>query len=252
MTFDDGTHDFPSAIEPGLSSGKPDVPVLPPKGLARVFYNPGLGIAFAIVFIFSILFLVYIYTFMGHFMVINIPPPEPVPQWAIDLAQQSGMKFPTPTPSPDHLMMTDIVGQNGRLVTYFIVIAGTIFVCWPIIALGIHLLARLAGGKGSFVEMAAAIGYTYVPKVLGMILIVLIVAMLPVYKVDMANYHDRSDLLRYLDPSSIYLLMFTSISQVCLILSCCLGVVAVRQVEKVNWMTATLIVGIPLVLYLLL
>lgn len=188
---------------------------------------------------------------MGHIMVVNIPPPEPVPQWAINLAQQSGMNFPTPTPSPDHLMMSDILGQNGRLITYLIVIVGTVFICWPITALGLHLLARLAGGKGSFVEMAAAIGYTYIPKVLGMILVVLVVALLPVYRVDMANYHDSSDLLRYLDASSIYVWTITGISKVCLILSCCLGVVAVKQVEKVNWLTATLIVGIPLLLYLI-
>jgi hypothetical protein len=148
----------------------------PPQGLARLFRKPGPGIAAVIVLALSVLVVAYIYSFLGHFIVINLPPPDPVPQWAIDLARQSGMSFPTPTPAPDHLLMSEILAASGRLGLYMLIVGGTVFICWPIIALGLHLLARLAGGKGSYGEMLAAIGYTYVPKVIGMFLVVLVVA----------------------------------------------------------------------------
>lgn len=235
-----------------VPAGSQDNDQMPLRSLARLFDQPSLGIAFVIMLFYSFLIFVFIYTVAGHIMLVNLPQPEPVPQAINDMMQQSGMPtFPAPTPAPDHQLATDNPEMRSTIVPAAAVAAAIIFIFWPIIAAGLHLLAKLADGEGSFGDTAAAIGYTYVPKIIAMILVIFTVAMmLPVFRIDVSNYHS-GDIAKYIDISPGYSWAVKITTVVGLLCSSCLGAVAIWRIEKVSLSAAAFIVGIPLALYLL-
>ena len=210
---------------------------------ARAFGKPNLLLGAAIVLLNTALFFTFMYTAMGHFIAVNIPQPDPVPQWVLDVNKNMGVSIPTP--GPDHIRLN----ETDEAVRLMLVASIIIFVIWPLVALGLHVIAKLFGGKGSFAAVTAAIGYSYVPKVVALILAIFIVWALPVYQIDASTYHS-GDIAGLVDGN----ISFPAIKLVLdagIIGSSCLGVVAIRYAERVSWPVAALIVGVPLLICLL-
>lgn len=137
-------------------------------------------------------------------------------------------------------------------ITVAIVLIG-----WVIATAIVHYMAIFLGGEGKFSpEMLTAIGYTYVAKIPFDLIAVLFIVMTPVVAVPViTGTATTADLKPYVEAmTSFYYNPFfigsIVVGFIGLIYSCYLGMLAVKNGDKVSMLTAAIVVGVPMVIYI--
>lgn len=159
-------------------------------------------------------------------------------------------------------IMTTHFAQGGPadMVTILVSMAistAIVLIGWVIATAIVHYFAIFLGGEGKFSpEMLTAIGYTYVAKIPFDILGVLLIMLTPVVIVPVITATSgTAELKPYVDAmASFYYNPFflgsILVGFIGVIYSCYLGMIAVKNGDKVSMTTAAIVVGVPMVIYL--
>ena len=130
-----------------------------------------------------------------------------------------------------------------------------VLLLWPIVTVILHVLALFFGGKGKlYPQMLTAIGYTDIVKIITYLISIILFTQLPYATITISNTNVLS-ILSSVTSNAVYQSGFYKagiiITLLGVILSSILGVFAVKNGEKLSLMTAAIVVGIPLAIYVI-
>lgn len=147
---------------------------------------------------------------------------------------------------------SDIIGLVLRIIIALAL--------WPIITGILHLFALMLGGEGKYnPNMLTAIGYTNVIKIIPAIVAMLLVLFTPVVTIPMTPgaIPTAEDMTNIVNAYKTYLfnpffLLSFVVGFIGILWSCYLGMLAVKNGEKLSMVTSAIVVGVPLLIYLVL
>lgn len=145
-------------------------------------------------------------------------------------------------------------GMTG-IMTIVSVAMGLIvpFILWVIVTAVLYLFSMVFGGEGKFLALLTGIGYSQLPKILATIVLAALLTQAPVLTYEISST-GQTTLLdgpeggRLTDPMSI---LQQAVGLIGLLWSCLIGIFAVKHVLKLSTKSAAIVVGVPLVLYLI-
>ena len=154
----------------------------------------------------------------------------------------------------------DVPGMDSTsglqsIITLVTLVFGLIvpFIYWLIISGVLHLFSMAFGGSGKFYpHIVTGIGYSEIVKIFAIIISILLLTQTPVITLEISssNLSSVTSMAKDLYSSPFYIL-----SQIVLVLgllwSSYLGALAIKEGEKLTMTQALMVVGIPLVLYLI-
>ena len=155
-----------------------------------------------------------------------------------------------------NIVFTDSAGINAetlKMVMYVFGL-GTVLVMtlllWPIITAILHVFSMVFGGDGKFYpQILTGIGYSYLPKLIAAAIAIGLAAMLPVTTVELSSTGGYN--IPSATSAGTLSLATTAVNLLFLLWSCYLGALAIKHGEKVSMTNALIVVGVPLVIYLL-
>jgi len=152
----------------------------------------------------------------------------------------------------------DVPGSTAGLqsiITLVTLVFGLIvpFIYWLIVSGVLHLFSMAFGGSGKFYPpIVTGIGYSEIVKIFAIIISILLLTQAPVITLEISssNLSSVTSMAKDLYSSPFYIL-----SQLVMVLgllwSSYLGALAIKEGEKLTMTQALMVVGIPLVLYLI-
>lgn len=158
--------------------------------------------------------------------------------------------------SASHLTYTYDTNMPAGLETFTLIstlVMGLLvpLISWPIIAGVLHLFSMVFGGDGKFYpHMMTAIGYSELVKILTTIVAIVLLTQTPVVtlEISMSNPYAAVDAAKVLYENPFYIAS-TIVGLLGLLWSCCIGVLAVKNGEKLTMTQAAIVVGVPLIIY---
>lgn len=128
-------------------------------------------------------------------------------------------------------------------------------ILWLVITGILHVFAMLLGGKGKYYpQMLTALGYTDVVKIIAIIITILLYTQLPYVTVDITSTNTFaiiSSVSSTAITQSIYHRAGSIIMLLGVIISSLLGVFAIKNGEKLTLVQSAIVVGIPLLIYVI-
>ncbi|OPY26397.1 MAG: Yip1 domain protein [Methanocella sp. PtaU1.Bin125] len=142
----------------------------------------------------------------------------------------------------------------ASIMTIFTAVIGLIapFVLWVIITAVLYLFSMVFGGEGKFLALLTGIGYSQLPKIIVTLILAVLLTQAPVitYEISSSGQTRVVDGDQAVGLSSPISIAQQIIGLIGLLWSCLMGVFAVKHVLKLSTKSAALVVGIPLVIYL--
>lgn len=139
------------------------------------------------------------------------------------------------------------------IITIITVVMGLImpFILWVIITAVLYLFSMVFGGEGKFMNVLSAIGYSTLPKIFAIIVSILLLTQAPVITMEISSSNPMSSLSAATDfYKNTFVMLSSLIVLVGLVWSSVLGIFGIKHTEKLSMKSAALVVGIPLVLYI--
>jgi len=128
-------------------------------------------------------------------------------------------------------------------------------ILWLIITGILHVFAMLFGGKGKYYpQMLTTLGYTDMVKIIAIIITIVLYTQLPYVTVDITSSNTFAIISAVSSTAitqSIYHRAGSIIMLLGVIISSLLGVFAVKNGEKLTLVQSALVVGIPLLIYVI-
>lgn len=127
------------------------------------------------------------------------------------------------------------------------------FILWVIVTAVLYLFSMVFGGEGKFMALLTGIGYSQLPKIFATIILAVLLTQAPVLTYEISS-SGQTRLLdgdgggQLSDPMSI---LQQAVGLIGLLWSCLMGIFAVKHVLKLSTKSAAIVVGLPLVLYLI-
>jgi hypothetical protein len=136
-------------------------------------------------------------------------------------------------------------------MTAITVVTGLIlpFILWVIIAAVLYLFAMVFGGEGKFLALLSCIGYSQLPKIFVTLILLVLLTQAPVITYEISS-SGQTTILDGGTSSSLLTIAQQIVGLIGLLWSCLIGVFAVKYILKLSTKSAALVVGVPLVLYL--
>ncbi|MGA9138992.1 MAG: Yip1 family protein [Methanocella sp.] len=143
-------------------------------------------------------------------------------------------------------------GLTG-IMTAITVVTGLIlpFILWVIITAVLYLFAMVFGGEGKFLALLSGIGYSQLPKIFVTLILVVLLTQAPVITYEISSSGQTRILDTGASTSSLLTIVQQIVGLIGLLWSCIIGVFAVKYILKLSTKNAALVVGVPLVLYLI-
>lgn len=148
--------------------------------------------------------------------------------------------------------MEQVAGLQ-TITTIVTLIAGLVvpLIAWPIIAGGLHLFSMAFGGSGKFYpHILTSIGYSELVKIFAVIVAILLLTQAPVITVELSSSSltAATSAAKQLYSNPFYILS-NLVMLIGLLWSCYLGALAIKHGEKLSMTSALIVVGVPLVIY---
>ncbi|MCD1294380.1 hypothetical protein CUJ83_05125 [Methanocella sp. CWC-04] len=123
---------------------------------------------------------------------------------------------------------------------------------WPIVTGILHLFSMVFGGDGKFYpNMLTAIGYTDVVKIIFVIVSIILLTQTPYVTLEISQSNPTGTISALNELyGNVFYIASTIVGLLGLLWSCWLGVLAIKNGEKLSMTQALIVVGVPLVLYL--
>jgi hypothetical protein len=149
---------------------------------------------------------------------------------------------------------TDTMSGLRSIITVITLVFGLImpFISWMIVSGILHLFSMAFGGSGKFYPpVVTGIGYSAIVKIFAVIIAILLLTQTPVITLEISssNLSGIASMAKDLYSSPFYILS-QIVVLVGLLWSSYLGALAIKEGEKLTLTQALMVVGIPLVLYL--
>lgn len=165
--------------------------------------------------------------------------------------------------SSTHIKLIYNIPEVGQLsgiqtiVMLFTIIGSLLWplIVWPVVTGILHIFAMMYGGNGKFYpQMMTVIGYTGLVKIFAVVISMLLLTQAPIVTLEITQQGLSTSVQGVASDfySSPFYLASTIVSLLGLLWSCVLGVFAIKNGEKLNITSATIIVGISLAVYLIL
>ena len=150
---------------------------------------------------------------------------------------------------------TDTMSGLRSIITVITLVFGLImpFISWMIVSGILHLFSMAFGGSGKFYPpVVTGIGYSAIVKIFAVIIAILLLTQTPVITLEISssNLSGIANMAKDLYSSPFYILS-QIVVLVGLLWSSYLGALAIKEGEKLTLTQALMVVGIPLVLYLI-
>jgi hypothetical protein len=140
-------------------------------------------------------------------------------------------------------------------MTIVTVIAGLIspFIVWLIISVALYLFSMVFGGEGKFTAVLTAIGLSTFVKIFAAIISILLLTQAPHVTVEISSSDPLSSVGAMKDFYKDTFVMLSSLVILAgLLWSSYIGMFGIRHTEKISLKSAAIVVGVPLVLYVVL
>lgn len=127
------------------------------------------------------------------------------------------------------------------------------FIIWLIIAGVLHLFAMAFGGSGKFFpNVVAGIGYSQIVKIFTILIALILMTQVPVLTLHISSSNPLAAMSAAGQLSSnIFYLLSSLVITIGVIISSYLGMLAIKEGEKLTMKQAAMVVGIPLAIYLI-
>jgi hypothetical protein len=125
-------------------------------------------------------------------------------------------------------------------------------IAWPIVSGILHLFSMAFGGDGKFYpNILTSIGYTEIVKILLLLVALLLITQAPTvtYEVSTSNPYGGLEAMSEFYKSPFYILSNVAML-IGLFWSSYLGVLAIKNGEKLSMTQALIVVGLPLLIYI--
>ena len=148
--------------------------------------------------------------------------------------------------------------QNAPIISRIITLAFDLalpLILWPVITGFLHIFARLFGGKGKFFpQMMTVLGYTDVVKIITFIIFIILFTQLPYVTVEISGWNILSTISSIMTSpvcQSMYFKAGNIVIILGMIISSLMGVFAIKNGEKLTLVQSAIVIGIPLLIYVI-
>jgi Yip1 domain len=128
-------------------------------------------------------------------------------------------------------------------------------ILWLIITGILHVFAMVFGGKGKYYpQMLTALGYTYVVKIIAIVITIVLYTQLPNVTIDITSSNTFAIISAVSSTAithSSYHIAGSIIMLLGVIISSLLGIFAIKNGEKLTMAKSAMVVGIPLLIYMI-
>jgi hypothetical protein len=127
------------------------------------------------------------------------------------------------------------------------------FIIWLIIAGVLHLFAMAFGGSGKFYpNIVTGIGYSQIVKIFTILIALILLTQVPVMTMHISSSNPLAAVSAAGELSkNIYYLLSSLVVLIGVIISSYLGMLAIKEGEKLTMTQAAMVVGIPLAIYVI-
>jgi hypothetical protein len=127
------------------------------------------------------------------------------------------------------------------------------FIVWVIISVVLYLFSMVFGGEGKFTAVLTAVGLSTFVKIFAAIISILLLTQAPHTTVEISSSNPLSSLDAMADfYKNTYVLLSSLVILAGLLWSSYIGVFGIKHTEKLKMTSAAIVVGVPLVLYIIL
>jgi hypothetical protein len=123
------------------------------------------------------------------------------------------------------------------------------FIMWVIITAVLYLFAMVFGGEGKFLTLLTGIGYSQLPKIFAALIAMLLLTQAPILTYEISS-SGQTRIVDGAQTTNMWSIAQQIVGIIGLLWSCLLGIFAIKYVLKLSTKTAAIVVGVPLVLYL--
>lgn len=127
-------------------------------------------------------------------------------------------------------------------------------ICWPIITGILHAFSLMFGGEGKFYpQMMTAVGYTTIVKIVTVVIGILLLTQAPVVTMVISEQNALASTQSVTSAfySSPYYVAATLVMMLGVVWSSLICVFAIKEGEKLSLASSAIVVGVPLVVYIL-